>query len=611
LISVTRHTKHLPAKAANQIHFRLKNMRRSTQNAESLENCNPIAHFFKTGRAPAVVPLVELPLHAGVPLKHLVESGRRDDIPEVFIERILQPIREKLSRRPVPIEQKEIVVVEPDFPDMHSDDSTDSDESEVEDRTPAVRRKRRHTPAVKTIKPQPANQPVKRPKYILPDRPAHYSNPSQSPLGIKTEIKTSPRPILPSNCSLQYIMNSTGNHALTPLRLLPCLDGNETPVSLSESDTPTLPPPAKRRSPPKTPTKPVFNSPLKLSPFKSPLKSLTNTFSRSPLKAASDRIIRKYSSPSKRVGRDSRRLSLNSITPKRLLGVESCKSPRTPPCLSSPLTSPREGELDTPTAVGRRKSRQQREVEVTMSLLGNLETQEEREQRELAETQEMFSSIQAVISRAPELENRYDEIIRSAGEDGAKETYSRLHNLLDGHPDVQVLLLDLLSGDEAVSLGPAVFSAYSDRGNLKRFLLKLGIVYRHQPAYHAKVIKELESLSKDSRLTGEGLKNVASRLFRSNQFLLDDFLMLIPGIQPPQSMLPSPEMITLIDDDDGVDGLDVELVPVPRSPPPLDPAQTTLPSVRFTNGSCYVQDGKNLKPARVERVPFTSIKENK
>ena len=203
--------------------------------------------------------------------------------------------------------------------------------------------------------------------------------------------------IVPSNCSLQFAMAEFGGDAYSPIRLMPCVDGNETPVSLSESDTPTLPPPSKlsKRSPPKTPTKPMFKSPSSFrsplkSPFKSPLKSLTNTFNRSPLKAASDRIIRKYTSPLKRGNRDSRRLGLNSMTPKRLLGSDNLlgRSPHTPPCLSSPLTSPREGELDTPTAVGRRKSRLQRETEVTLSLLGNLETPEEKEQREIAETQE-------------------------------------------------------------------------------------------------------------------------------------------------------------------------------------------------------------------------------
>jgi hypothetical protein len=40
------------------------------------------------------------------------------------------------------------------------------------------------------------------------------------------------------------------------------------------------------------------------------------------------------------------------------------------------------------------------------------------------------------------------------------------------------------------------------------------------------VLKELDSLCKDSSLTPEALKAVASRLFRHSQHLLDEFLML-------------------------------------------------------------------------------------
>jgi hypothetical protein len=40
------------------------------------------------------------------------------------------------------------------------------------------------------------------------------------------------------------------------------------------------------------------------------------------------------------------------------------------------------------------------------------------------------------------------------------------------------------------------------------------------------VLKELDSLCKDSSLTPEALKAVATRLFRHSQHLLDEFLML-------------------------------------------------------------------------------------
>ncbi len=44
--------------------------------------------------------------------------------------------------------------------------------------------------------------------------------------------------------------------------------------------------------------------------------------------------------------------------------------------------------------------------------------------------------------------------------------------------------------------------------------------------YLLQVLKELDSLCKDSSLTPEALKAVATRLFRHSQHLLDEFLML-------------------------------------------------------------------------------------
>ncbi len=51
----------------------------------------------------------------------------------------------------------------------------------------------------------------------------------------------------------------------------------------------------------------------------------------------------------------------------------------------------------------------------------------------------------------------------------------------------QDLLLDLLSCEEASSLGTEVYAAHAQRMKMKRFLLKLAIAYKHLPTYHVKV----------------------------------------------------------------------------------------------------------------------------
>ncbi len=52
---------------------------------------------------------------------------------------------------------------------------------------------------------------------------------------------------------------------------------------------------------------------------------------------------------------------------------------------------------------------------------------------------------------------------------------------------LQDLLLDLLSCEEAASLGTEVYAAHAQRMKMKRFLLKLAIAYKHLPTYHVKV----------------------------------------------------------------------------------------------------------------------------
>ena len=104
---------------------------------------------------------------------------------------------------------------------------------------------------------------------------------------------------------------------------------------------------------------------------------------------------------------------------------------------------------------------------------------------------------------------------------------------------------------------------------MKKFILKLGLAYRHQPAYHARVLREFDSLCQDPTLTPDMLKGLAVKLFKNNQHLLDQFLLLVPGVEPPEGMLPSPEVLHYPEDSDhswgSEDGL-LETVVVQRSP---------------------------------------------
>ena len=105
---------------------------------------------------------------------------------------------------------------------------------------------------------------------------------------------------------------------------------------------------------------------------------------------------------------------------------------------------------------------------------------------------------------------------------------------------------------------------------MKKFILKLNVAYKHQPAYLARVLRELDNLCSDLTLTPEMLRKVAVRLFKHNQHLLDQFLMLVPGVEPPESMLPSPECVQFSDTDSDISdagaGSKTETLVVDKSP---------------------------------------------
>ena len=198
--------------------------------------------------------------------------------------------------------------------------------------------------------------------------------------------------------------------------------------------------------------------------------------------------------------------------------------------------------VETPTTLARRKSRGQKEAELTLALLGPLETAEEKELREGRESREMFEQIRKVISGNDAKQLKFTEIIDSVEAAGTVATYTSLHTLLNGHPVVQESLLDLLSDAEAREVGDLVFTAHQQRTRMKQFVLRLSLAYKHQPAYHARVLRELDSLCSDPHLAPETLRAAASRLFKHNAFLLEQFLLLVPGTEPPEGCLPSPEV---------------------------------------------------------------------
>lgn len=571
-LSFALQTKYMKAKSAVQIRTRIKNLK-------IREDANPVLIFIKSGETrPATVEHTWEEVGNGTKtLTETVMSGARQDFPAIWLKKILENGSRRSSSGSVLIQIT---------PKTEQSSFTSLNNSSLNS-----------TIQVMTVPKQllkaPGNQ------IIIVNSPSTSLTPADL---VNCQFL---------NCSTQL---NISDHFSPLSRPILCVDGNNaTPTSTSDSDTPDTAPTITTTTTGSAGqglgagVKNIARSSHPHSPLpKSPLRRVSlgpHQFHKSPLKAASDRILKKYISvspikrsgffalsPHKRALRELRKKPLvgspsQALTPSRRLVPLAPKRSDTPPCMDVSLAglSPRSPclpspsqieedggtEVDTPTILARRKTRHQKETELTMSLVGQLETPDEKESREARESQEMFQEISRVLADNPECQAKFANIMGQAANTGTISTYQALSSLLTGHPLVQEMLLDLLTDSQAASLGGEVYWQHHQRQNMKKFILKLGVAYRHQPAYHARVLRELDTLCGDPTLTPDVLKGVAVKLFKHNQHLLDQFLLLVPGVEPPEAMLPSPEVLHYPEDSDTSWGSEegrLETVTVQRSP---------------------------------------------
>ena len=64
---------------------------------------------------------------------------------------------------------------------------------------------------------------------------------------------------------------------------------------------------------------------------------------------------------------------------------------------------------------------------------------------------------------------------------------------------------------------------------MKAFFRKIRVHFANQPATHSRILKEL-STALESNADAEDLKNLAAKLFKSNQLLHDEFLAIFPKV---------------------------------------------------------------------------------
>ena len=218
------------------------------------------------------------------------------------------------------------------------------------------------------------------------------------------------------------------------------------------------------------------------------------------------------------------------------------------------------------------------------------------------------------------------------------KAFELLHNLCQGMPDLQEVLLDLLTPEQALELNPIVYAQHCLRNDMKEFCQKIKSYYATSHSSQAgqtqaiKVFKELHTfISQDhEKITSEDLRSFATRLFKGNQQLIDKFMSFLPEHTEERARLwqnLDPEIIDLSDEEnefaagssqkelDSLQGYEhIKNIPETEEEKLFGTDKCTCLchpknrlvtshcihcSIRFINGKIYARDGKVLKPVKV------------
>ena len=218
------------------------------------------------------------------------------------------------------------------------------------------------------------------------------------------------------------------------------------------------------------------------------------------------------------------------------------------------------------------------------------------------------------------------------------KAFELLHNLCQGIPDLQEVLLDLLTPEQALELNPIVYAQHCLRNDMKEFCQKIKSSYATNHSSQAgqtqaiKVFKELHNfISQDhEKITSEDLRSFATRLFKGNQQLIDEFMSFLPEHTEERARLwqnIDPEIIDLSDEENefaagssqkelhSLQGYEhIKNIPETEEEKLFGTEKCTCLchpknrlvtshcihcSIRFINGKIYARDGKVLKPVKV------------
>ena len=188
-----------------------------------------------------------------------------------------------------------------------------------------------------------------------------------------------------------------------------------------------------------------------------------------------------------------------------------------------------------------RKSKQQKEAELTLQLL-EAEKPDDESLRKQHEALEISMTAQEQLSA--EMFSQFCIIVINDSLSN-KRKFTELHTLCTGKMELQEMLLDLLSPGEALELGAELYHQFAIRDATKRFFRKVKIAFSTQPSVLTKILKDFQTILGNPELKQEEVVALGQRYFKSNQMLLDEFMTFVDNVPYPEHLLPEPEIVDL------------------------------------------------------------------
>ncbi|CAG0899313.1 unnamed protein product, partial [Darwinula stevensoni] len=192
--------------------------------------------------------------------------------------------------------------------------------------------------------------------------------------------------------------------------------------------------------------------------------------------------------------------------------------------------------------------RQVREAKTTMEILNKTMDPAHQEEKEAVIAEAYYDKLRTNLDRLA-MKELQDAILQfETGSRSVRDIYREVQRVLRPHPDLLYEFAAFLTPEQAMECG-----VYQDLLFLNRvhsFLVSLHVMFASQPSHLHKISKTLMQ-AKKACASDEQLKKAVLPLLKGNQYLIEEFLLLLPKEKPPERLLTDYEDLPLSFDNEG------------------------------------------------------------